>query len=124
VNLFQVNPFVSSANLLTNLGGSTYNAGYGGRPPPSLERPAIRYELHFFERDDQYLRKPACPFDQSAEPAEHHPRFSRPTGFTSFPVGHGQMLLGSAHGVLDRVVSGWSIDGTGARAERKPIHHG
>src|SRR5207344_3557130 len=27
VNFFQVNPNVSAANLLTNLGGSTYNAG-------------------------------------------------------------------------------------------------
>ena len=40
------------------------------------------------------------------------------------PFGHGKPLLGNAHGVLDRIVGGWSLNGTGRVQSGSPFSMG
>ena len=112
VNFFQVNPFVSSANLLTNLGGSTYNAGtldVRRRLTKGLQFDA---NYTFSKGMTSIFSSLRAPLTKALSPLNITHGF-KTNWIYELPVGHGQMLLGNAHGVVDRIASGWSIDGTG-----------
>jgi hypothetical protein len=111
-NLFQVNPGVSAANLLTNLGGSSYNAG-------TLDvRRRLTKGLQF-DANYTYSKGMTSIFTSLRAPLS---RGLSPLNIThgfkmnwiyELPFGHGKPLLGNAHGALDRIVGGWSLNGTG-----------
>ncbi len=111
-NLFVVNPGVSAANLLTNLGGSSYNAG-------TLDvRRRLTKGLQF-DANYTYSKGMTSIFTSLRAPLS---RGLSPLNIThgfkmnwiyELPFGHGKPLLGNAHGALDRIVGGWSLNGTG-----------
>ena len=111
-NFFQVNPGVSAANLLTNLGGSSYNAG-------TLDvRRRLTKGLQF-DANYTYSKGMTSIFTSLRAPLS---RGLSPLNIThgfkmnwiyELPFGHGKPLLGNAHGALDRIVGGWSLNGTG-----------
>uniref|UniRef100_Q01VH0 TonB-dependent transporter Oar-like beta-barrel domain-containing protein n=1 Tax=Solibacter usitatus (strain Ellin6076) TaxID=234267 RepID=Q01VH0_SOLUE len=111
-NFFQVNPGVSAANLLTNLGGSSYNAG-------TLDvRRRLTKGLQF-DANYTYSKGMTSVFTSLRAPLS---RGLSPLNIThgfkmnwiyELPLGHGKPLLGNAHGALDRIVGGWSLNGTG-----------
>jgi len=112
VNFFQVNPSVSNANLLTNLGGSTYNAG-------TID---IRRRLTaglMFDTNYTFSKGMTSIFTSLRAPlSKGLSNINITHGFKmnwiyELPFGHGKPLLAGAHGVVDKLVAGWSINGTG-----------
>lgn len=122
-NLFVVNPDKSRANLLTNFGGSTYNAG-----TVDLRRrfsKGLLFDLNYtFTKAMQGL------FETQREgPVKAVSPFGITHGLKmnwvyELPIGHGQALLGNAHGVLEKVVGGWAINGTGRVQSGDPFSLG
>jgi hypothetical protein len=122
-NLFLVNPDKSRANLLTNFGGSTYNAG-----SVDIRR---RFSKGFlFDVNYTFTKAMQGLFETLREgPVKAVSPFGITHGLKmnwiyELPIGHGQALLGSAHGVLDKIVGGWAIDGTGRVQSGTPLSLG
>jgi len=122
-NFFLVNPGVSSANLLTNLGGSTYNAG-----TVELRRRLTKGLL--FDVNYTFSKGMASVFLSQRAPLT---KALSPLNIThalkmnwiyELPFGQGKPLLGNAHGVLGKVISGWSINGTGRLQSGDPVNLG
>jgi hypothetical protein len=122
-NFFQVNPGVSAANLLTNLGGSNYNAG-------TLD---VRRRLtNGFQFDVNYtfakgmtsvFTSLRAPLTKAMSPITITHSL-KGNWIYELPFGHGKHLLGNAHGALDRIVGGWSINGTGRVQSGSPFSMG
>jgi hypothetical protein len=112
VNFFQVNPGVSNANLLTNLGGSTYNAGTidvrrrltGG----------LQFDVNytFAKGMTSIFSSLRAPLSKGMSPITITHGL-KSNWIYELPFGHGKHMLGNAHGALDKIVGGWSINGTG-----------
>jgi Carboxypeptidase regulatory-like domain len=123
VNLFLVNPDKSRANLLTNFGGSTYNAG-------TVD--VRRRFSHGFLFDVNYTFTKALQglFETLREgPVKAVSPFGITHGLKmnwiyELPFGAGKPLLGNAHGLLQQIVGGWSIDGTGRVQSGDPFSLG
>jgi hypothetical protein len=123
VNLFQVNPGVSAANLLTNLGGSTYNAA-------TID---VRRRLtggFQFDVNYTFAKGMTSIFNSLRAPLA---KGMSPITIThglkgnwiyELPFGKGKHFLGNAHGVLDKFVAGWSINGTGRLQSGSPFSMG
>jgi hypothetical protein len=112
VNFFQVNPNVSNANLLTNLGGSTYNAG-----TIDIRRrltAGLMFDTNYtFSRGmTSIFTSLRAPLSKGLSPINITHGFKM-NWIYELPFGHGKPFLTGAHGVLDKVVAGWSINGTG-----------
>src|SRR5262249_55740281 len=112
-NFFQVNPGkLGGANLLTNFGGSHYNAG-------TLEvrrrfASGLLFNANYtFAKAIQDLfltwRKPLDDQTQAVSPLNITHAF-KVNWIYELPVGRGRALLGSANGVVDRILGGWAID--------------
>jgi hypothetical protein len=122
-NFFQVNPGVSAANLLTNLGGSTYNAG-------TID---VRRRLtggFQFDVNYTFAKGMTSVFSSLRAPLT---KAMSPISITNglkgnwiyeLPFGHGKHMFGNAHGALDRIVGGWSINGTGRVQSGSPFSMG
>ncbi|HUI57251.1 MAG TPA: carboxypeptidase-like regulatory domain-containing protein [Bryobacteraceae bacterium] len=122
-NFFVVNPGVSSANLLTNLGGSTYNAG-----TVELRRrlsAGLLFDLNYTYSKGMtslFLSNRA-PLTKALSPLNITQAFKM-NWIYELPFGQGKALLGNAHGVLGKIVSGWSINGTGRVQSGDPVNLG
>ena len=123
VNFFQVNPGVSAANLLTNLGGSTYNAGTidvrrrlsGG----------IQFDVNYTlaKGMTSVFTSLRAPLSKAMSPITITHGL-KGNWIYELPFGKGKHLLGSAHGALDKIVGGWSINGTGRVQSGSPFSMG
>jgi hypothetical protein len=123
VNFFQVNPFVSSSNLLTNLGGSTYNAGTVDLRRRLAKGLQFDTNYTFSKGMTSIFSSLRAPLTKALSPL-NITHALKANWIYELPMGHGQMLLGNAHGVVDRIVSGWSIDGTGRVQSGSPFSMG
>jgi len=123
VNFFQVNPFVSSANLLTNLGGSTYNAGTIDLRRRLAKGLQFDTNYTFSKGMTSIFSSLRAPLTKALSPL-NITHALKANWIYELPFGKGQMLLGGAHGALDRIVSGWSIDGTGRVQSGSPFSMG
>ncbi len=122
-NLFVVNPDKARANLLTNFGGSTYNAA-----TVDVRR---RFSKGFlFDLNYTFTRAMQGLFETLREGPV---KAVSPFGIThalkmnwiyELPIGNGKPILGNAHGVLQQVVGGWAIDGTGRVQSGDPFSLG
>jgi hypothetical protein len=122
-NFFQVNPGVSAANLLTNLGGSTYNAA-------TLDVRRRLTKGFMFDVNYTFAKGMTSVFTSLRAPLT---KAMSPITIThglkgnwiyELPFGKGKHLLGNAHGALDRIVGGWSINGTGRVQSGSPFSMG
>jgi hypothetical protein len=123
VNFFQVNPGVSAANLLTNLGGSTYNAG-------TID---VRRRLtggFMFDVNYTFAKGMTSIFTSLRSPLS---KGMSPITITQalkgnwiyeLPMGKGKHFLTNAHGVVDKIAGGWSINGTGRVQSGAPFSMG
>jgi hypothetical protein len=112
VNLFQVNPNVSSANLLTNLGGSHYNAGTVDVRRRMTAGLQMDVNYTFSKGMTSIFSSLRAPLASGVSPINitHGLKMN---WIYELPVGKGKPLLGNAHGVVNTVLGGWAIDGTG-----------
>ncbi len=122
-NLFVVNPDKARANLLTNFGGSTYNAA------------TVDFRRRFakgllFDVNYTFTKAMQGLFETLREGPV---KAVSPNGIThglkmnwiyELPVGNGKSLLGNAHGVLQQIVGGWAINGTGRVQSGDPFSLG
>ncbi len=111
-NLFVLNPDKARANILTNFGGSTYNAG-------TVD---VRHRFAgglLFDVNYTFTKAMQGTFQTLREgPVKTVSTFGITHGLKmnwiyELPVGKGKALLGNAHGVMQQVLGGWAIDGTG-----------
>jgi Carboxypeptidase regulatory-like domain len=111
-NFFQVNPGVSSANLLTNLGGSTYSAGTVDVRRRLTKGLQFDVNYTFSKGMASIFNSLRAPLTKGLSPLNitHGLKMN---WIYELPFGHGKPMLGNAHGVLDRIVGGWALDGTG-----------
>jgi hypothetical protein len=122
-NLFVVNPDKSRANLLTNFGGSTYQAG-----TVEVRR---RYSNGFlFDVNYTFTKAMQGLFESLREgPVKAVSPFGITHGLKmnwvyELPIGRGRALLASAHGAMDKIVGGWEIHGTGRVQSGTPFSLG
>jgi hypothetical protein len=123
VNFFQVNPGVSAANLLTNLGGSTYNAA-------TID---VRRRLTGgFMFDANYtlgkgmtsiFTSLRAPLSKGMSPITITQAL-KGNWIYELPLGKGKHFLGNAHGAVDKIAGGWSINGTGRVQSGAPFSMG
>jgi hypothetical protein len=123
VNLFQVNPNVSQANLLTNLGGSTYNAGTLDIRRRLTAGLMFDTNYTFSKGMTSVFASVGAPLAKALSPINITHGFKM-NWIYELPFGHGKPMLTSAHGVLDTVVNGWSINGTGRVQSGSPFSMG
>jgi hypothetical protein len=123
-NFFVVNPDkLGGANVLTNFGGSTYNAG-----TVDLRRRLSRGTL--FDVNYTFSKALTGLFTTLRQgPVKAVSQLNithalKANWIYELPLGRGHRLLGSAHGVLDRVASGWSINGGGRIQSGAPFNLG
>ena len=64
-----------------------------------------------------------APLSKAMSPHHHHARL-KGNWIYELPFGHGKRLLGNAHGALDKIVGGWSINGTGRVQSGSPFSMG
>ncbi len=122
-NLFVLNPDKARANLLTNFGGSTYNAA-------TVD---VRHRFAkglLFDVNYTFTKAMQGLFETLREGPV---KAVSPNGIThglkmnwiyELPIGNGKPLLGNAHGVLQQIVGGWAIDGTGRVQSGDPFSLG
>ncbi len=122
-NFFVVNPGVSSANFLTNLGGSTYNAGTVDLRRRLSHGVLFDANYTFSKGMTSVYTSLRAPLTKALSPLNITHAFKM-NWIYELPIGHGHALLGGAHGALDRIVSGWSIDGTGRVQSGDPVSMG
>jgi hypothetical protein len=122
-NLFLVNPDKNRANLLTNFGGSTYNAG-----TVDVRR---RFTNGFlFDINYTFTRAMQGLFETLREgPVKAVSPFGITHGLKmnwiyELPVGRGKTLLGGAHGAVQQILGGWAINGTGRVQKRRSLQPG
>jgi Carboxypeptidase regulatory-like domain len=122
-NLFLVNPDKARANLLTNFGGSTYNAG------------TVDFRRRFskgllFDMNYTFTKAMQGMFETLREGPV---KALSPYGIThafkmnwiyELPIGKGKPILNSAHGLLQQIAGGWAIDGTGRVQSGDPFSLG
>jgi hypothetical protein len=123
VNFFQVNPSVSSANLLTNLGGSTYNAGTIDIRRRLTGGLMFDTNYTFSKGMTSIFTSVRAPLSKGLSPINITHGFKM-NWIYELPFGHGRPLLTGAHGVLDKIVAGWSINGTGRVQSGAPVNFG
>jgi hypothetical protein len=112
VNLFQVNPNVSSANLLTNLGGSDYNAGTVDVRRRMSKGLMMDVNYTFAKGMTSIFTGLRAPLSRGLSPINitHGLKMN---WIYELPVGKGRALLGNAHGAVNAILGGWEINGTG-----------
>jgi len=122
-NLFVVNPDKSRANLLTNFGGSTHNAA-----TLDVRRRFAKGVL--FDVNYTFTKAMQGLFETLREGPV---KAVSPYGIThglkmnwiyELPIGAAKPLLGHAHGVVQQIVGGWAIDGTGRVQSGDPFSLG
>jgi hypothetical protein len=69
------------------------------------------------------FRSLRVPLDKSLSPINITHGF-KTNWIYELPIGHGHALLGSAHGVVSKIVEGWSINGTGRVQSGSPFSMG
>ncbi|HXS97113.1 MAG TPA: TonB-dependent receptor [Candidatus Limnocylindrales bacterium] len=122
-NLFVANPDKSRANLLTNFGGSTYNAA-----TVDVRRRFANGML--FDANYTFTKAMSGLFETLREgPVKAVSPYGIVHGFKlnwiyELPIGAGRPLLGSAHGVLNQIIGGWAINGTGRVQSGDPFNLG
>jgi hypothetical protein len=123
VNFFQVNPNVSSANLLTNLGGSDYNAGTVDVRRRMTAGLQMDVNYTFSKGMTSVFTSLRAPLSRAVSPINltHGLKMN---WIYELPVGKGKPLLGSAHGVANSLLGGWAIDGTGRVQSGSPFSMG
>ena len=112
LQFFQVNPGVSAANLLTNLGGSHYNAGTLDVRRRLTKGLQFDTNYTFSKGLTSIFTSLRAPLSRGLSPLNITHGFKM-NWIYELPFGHGKPLLGNAHGALDRIVGGWSLNGTG-----------
>jgi hypothetical protein len=123
INFFQVNPSVSSANLLTNLGGSTYNAGTIDIRRRLTGGLMFDTNYTFSKGMTSIFTSLRAPLSKGLSPINITHGFKM-NWIYELPFGHGKPLLTGAHGVLDKIAAGWSINGTGRVQSGAPVNFG
>ena len=122
-NLFLVNPDKNRANLLTNFGGSTYNAA-----TVDVRRRFSNGLL--FDVNYTFARAMQGLFETLREGPV---KAVSPLGIThglkmnwiyELPVGAGKPLLRNAHGAMQQILGGWAINGTGRVQSGDPFAMG
>jgi len=122
-NFFQLNPNVSSANLLTNLGGSHYNGGTVDVRRRLTKGLQSDVNYTFSKGETSIFTSLRAPLSKGVSPL-NITHGLKMTWIYELPFGHGQALLGNAHGVLNAIVGGWQIDGTGRVQSGSPFSIG
>ncbi|HEY1339484.1 MAG TPA: carboxypeptidase-like regulatory domain-containing protein [Bryobacteraceae bacterium] len=123
-NFFVVNPDkLGGANLLTNFGGSTYNAG-----TVDLRRRLSRgllFDVNYtFSKSIADIATSVRFGPSKAVSQLNITHALKANWLYELPFGKGKRLLGDAHGVLGAVISGWGINGGGRIQSGAPFSLG
>ena len=122
-NFFQLNPTVSSANLLTNLGGSNYNGGTVDVRRRMTKGLQMDVNYTFSKGETSIFTSLRAPLSKGVSPI-NITHGLKTTWIYELPVGKGKALLGDAHGVANVLLGGWQIDGTGRVQSGSPFSMG
>src|SRR5262249_24161024 len=123
INFFQVNPHVCNANLLTNLGGSTYHAGTIDVRRRLSKGISFDVNYTFAKGMTSVFTSVRAPLTKAMSPITITHGL-KGNWIYELPFGSGKPMLSHATGVLDKIVSGWSINGTGRVQSGAPFSMG
>jgi hypothetical protein len=120
-NFLLVNPGkLGGANLITNYGFANYNAGSLELRRRFSQGLLVNANYTFGKGFEDIGRGWRVPQERAVNTLGIIHAFKL-NWIYELPVGRGHMLLGGAGGVLDRIVGGWAIHGTGRVQSGQPL---